>query len=238
MLKGRPPLGSWGLCAGAVQRRCWPPGTWLASLCNGVSPGECRAGGAGLAEGPRWHPQIILMLTEKCREQQQGTAEAEQLRPRISQLEQNLLQLQKDHQALRCGPQQGACVVGVQALGHVTGQSLPLSRGAWRLCLSNKLRPGGWVRAPVGWREMAGPLPLSREAADLPWSWAQGPERPAEPAAGATAGCGPTASAGAEGRTEGSRESGDSPGPGHLLPTGHSAGEQGVAYVGVGTVGQ
>ncbi|KAI5937976.1 Cilia- and flagella-associated protein 157 [Manis javanica] len=54
-----------------------------------------------MARHSRGHQKIILMLTEKCREQQQGTAEAEQLRPRISQLEQNLLQLQKDHQALR-----------------------------------------------------------------------------------------------------------------------------------------
>ena len=51
--------------------------------------------------------QIILMLTEKCREQQQGRAEAKQLRLLLSQLEQSLMQLQKDHQALRCGPQKG-----------------------------------------------------------------------------------------------------------------------------------
>ncbi|KAK2500743.1 hypothetical protein MC885_018291 [Smutsia gigantea] len=54
-----------------------------------------------MARHSRGHQKIILMLTEKCREQQQGTAEAEQLRLQISQLEQNLLQLQKDNQALR-----------------------------------------------------------------------------------------------------------------------------------------
>ena len=36
--------------------------------------------------------QIILMLTEKCREQQQGRAEAKQLRLLLSQLEQSLMQ--------------------------------------------------------------------------------------------------------------------------------------------------
>ena len=44
------------------------------------------------------------MLTEKCREQEQGMAEAEQLRLQLSQLEQSLGQLQQDNQALRCGP--------------------------------------------------------------------------------------------------------------------------------------
>lgn len=69
--------------------------------------------GAGQAEGPQWgqgmatcpHPQIILMLTEKCREQQQVTAEAEQLRLQLNQLEQSVQQLQQDKQALRCGLQ-------------------------------------------------------------------------------------------------------------------------------------
>lgn len=66
--------------------------------------------GAALAEGPCWaqgmvtclYLQVILMLKEKCQEQQQGTAEAEQLRLVRSQLEQSLLQLQKDKEALRC----------------------------------------------------------------------------------------------------------------------------------------
>lgn len=53
------------------------------------------------------HPQLILMLTEKCHQQQQSSAEAEQLRLLLSQLEQNILQLQKDKDALRCGPQRG-----------------------------------------------------------------------------------------------------------------------------------
>lgn len=45
--------------------------------------------------------QIILMLTEKCRQQKQSTEEAEQLRLLLSQLEQNFQQLQKDNQTLR-----------------------------------------------------------------------------------------------------------------------------------------
>lgn len=69
----------------------------------------------GLAEGPRRaqgtascpHSQTILLLTEKCREQQQGPVEAERLRLQLSQLEQSLQQLQKDNQDLRCGPQRG-----------------------------------------------------------------------------------------------------------------------------------
>ncbi|XP_057576562.1 cilia- and flagella-associated protein 157 [Hippopotamus amphibius kiboko] len=54
-----------------------------------------------MAKHSRGHQKIILMLTEKCREQQQGMAEAGRLRLLLSQLEQDLLQLQKDHQALR-----------------------------------------------------------------------------------------------------------------------------------------
>uniref|UniRef100_F1RS10 Cilia- and flagella-associated protein 157 n=1 Tax=Sus scrofa TaxID=9823 RepID=F1RS10_PIG len=54
-----------------------------------------------MARHSRGHQKIILMLTEKCREQQQGTAEAERLRLLLSQVEQNLLQLQKDNQVLR-----------------------------------------------------------------------------------------------------------------------------------------
>lgn len=41
------------------------------------------------------------MLTEKCRQQKQGTEEAEQLRLLLSQLEQNFQQLQNDNQTLR-----------------------------------------------------------------------------------------------------------------------------------------
>ncbi|KAF5928911.1 hypothetical protein HPG69_002685, partial [Diceros bicornis minor] len=54
-----------------------------------------------MARHSRGRQKIILLLTEKCREQQQGTAEAEQLRLRLSQQEQSLTQLQKDNQALR-----------------------------------------------------------------------------------------------------------------------------------------
>ncbi|XP_015095815.2 cilia- and flagella-associated protein 157 isoform X1 [Vicugna pacos] len=54
-----------------------------------------------MARHSKGHQKIILMLTEKCREQQQGMAEAEQLRLLLSQQEQGLLQLQKDNQALR-----------------------------------------------------------------------------------------------------------------------------------------
>lgn len=46
--------------------------------------------------------QVILMLTEKCRELQEGTAEAERLRVLLGQLEQELLKQQQDNQALRC----------------------------------------------------------------------------------------------------------------------------------------
>ncbi|KAM8943976.1 cilia- and flagella-associated protein 157 isoform 3-T3 [Lycaon pictus] len=54
-----------------------------------------------MARHSRGHHKIILMLTEKCREQEQGMAEAEQLRLQLSQLEQSLGQLQQDNQALR-----------------------------------------------------------------------------------------------------------------------------------------
>ncbi|XP_027963452.1 cilia- and flagella-associated protein 157 [Eumetopias jubatus] len=54
-----------------------------------------------MARHSRGHHKVILMLTEKCREQQQGRAEAERLCLRLSQLEQSHGQLQHDHQALR-----------------------------------------------------------------------------------------------------------------------------------------
>ncbi|XP_007471886.1 PREDICTED: uncharacterized protein C9orf117 homolog [Lipotes vexillifer] len=54
-----------------------------------------------MARHSRGHQKIILMLTEKCREQQQDKSEAKQLRLQLSQLEQSLMQLQKDNQALR-----------------------------------------------------------------------------------------------------------------------------------------
>nr|XP_008509662.1 PREDICTED: uncharacterized protein C9orf117 homolog [Equus przewalskii] len=54
-----------------------------------------------MAQHSRGHQKIILLLTEKCREQQQGPVEAERLRLQLSQLEQSLQQLQKDNQDLR-----------------------------------------------------------------------------------------------------------------------------------------
>ena len=50
---------------------------------------------------------MVLRLTQKCHKEQQGREEAEQLRVLLTQLEQSLLQLQKDKEALRCGPQRG-----------------------------------------------------------------------------------------------------------------------------------
>ncbi|XP_069330792.1 cilia- and flagella-associated protein 157 [Eulemur rufifrons] len=54
-----------------------------------------------MASHRRGHQKIILMLTEKCREQQQSMAEAKQLRLLLSHLEQSFLQLQTDSQATR-----------------------------------------------------------------------------------------------------------------------------------------
>ncbi|XP_016066492.1 PREDICTED: uncharacterized protein C9orf117 homolog [Miniopterus natalensis] len=54
-----------------------------------------------MAKHSRGHRKLILMLTEKCHQQQQSRAEAEQLRLLLSQLEQNILQLQKDKDELR-----------------------------------------------------------------------------------------------------------------------------------------
>ena len=120
-------------------------------------PRPTSLGDTGLAEGLWRGPehghlptlQVILMLTEKCREQQQSMAEAERLRVLLGQLEQDLLKQQQDNQALRCG------AAGTPP-SVVTGQRLPLCTGAWRLCLSHRLRPG------AGWREKAGPLVLGR----------------------------------------------------------------------------
>ncbi|XP_045701866.1 cilia- and flagella-associated protein 157 [Phyllostomus hastatus] len=55
-----------------------------------------------MATHRRDYRQVILRLTQKCRKEQQGREEAEQLGLLLSQLEQNLLQLQKDKEALRC----------------------------------------------------------------------------------------------------------------------------------------
>ncbi|XP_006154138.1 cilia- and flagella-associated protein 157 isoform X1 [Tupaia chinensis] len=54
-----------------------------------------------MARNSRGHHKIILMLTKKCHEQEQGAAEAKELRLLLSRLEQSFLQLQTDNQALR-----------------------------------------------------------------------------------------------------------------------------------------
>nr|XP_010349631.2 cilia- and flagella-associated protein 157 isoform X3 [Saimiri boliviensis boliviensis] len=46
------------------------------------------------------YQKVILMLTKKCQEQQQGTKEAKELHLLLSQLEQKVVQLQADKQAL------------------------------------------------------------------------------------------------------------------------------------------
>lgn len=73
------------------------------------------------------HPQIILMLREKCREQEKGRVEAEQLCLLLSPLEQSLKQLQKDKEALGCvWPTEGQAVGagGSPSLyGHMTQAS-------------------------------------------------------------------------------------------------------------------
>ncbi|XP_004641604.1 cilia- and flagella-associated protein 157 [Octodon degus] len=63
----------------------------------GVLEGTQKA----MARNSKGHQKIILMLTEKCREQEQGMAEAKQLRHLLNQLEQSVLQLRTDNQALR-----------------------------------------------------------------------------------------------------------------------------------------
>lgn len=67
--------------------------------------------------------QVILMLTEKCREHEQGTQEAKQLRVVLQDLEQNFLQLQTDNQTLRCAHRGGAGAgrarLGPSCFGHV-----------------------------------------------------------------------------------------------------------------------
>ncbi|KAG8512791.1 Cilia- and flagella-associated protein 157, partial [Galemys pyrenaicus] len=54
-----------------------------------------------MARHCRGHQKIILMLTERCKEQQQSTAEAQSLHLLLSQQEQRLQELQKDNQELR-----------------------------------------------------------------------------------------------------------------------------------------
>lgn len=91
---------------------------------------ESGAGGVGLAEDPQWaqgtatcpHPQIIVMLTEKCREQQRSKVEAERLRVLQSNLEQSLLQLQQDKEALRCGASGGGRREPIPVGPHNTGR--------------------------------------------------------------------------------------------------------------------
>ncbi|XP_007942562.1 cilia- and flagella-associated protein 157 [Orycteropus afer afer] len=52
------------------------------------------------------HQKIILMLTEKCHQQQQSTAEVKQLRQLLGHLEEKFQQLQKDNQELRSQTEQ------------------------------------------------------------------------------------------------------------------------------------
>ncbi|KAM8803533.1 cilia- and flagella-associated protein 157 isoform 1-T1 [Rhynchonycteris naso] len=54
-----------------------------------------------MAMKSRGHQKIILMLTKKCHEQQQSTAEAERLHVLLSETVQKFLQLQKDTKTLR-----------------------------------------------------------------------------------------------------------------------------------------
>ncbi|XP_077001742.1 cilia- and flagella-associated protein 157 isoform X2 [Tamandua tetradactyla] len=59
-----------------------------------------------MARHSKGHQKIILMLTEKCREQQQDTLETAQLRLLLGHLQQSFLQLQKDNQTLRSQKEQ------------------------------------------------------------------------------------------------------------------------------------
>ncbi|XP_037653243.1 cilia- and flagella-associated protein 157 [Choloepus didactylus] len=59
-----------------------------------------------MARHSRGHQKIILMLSEKCRQQQQDTVETAQLRLLLSHLEQSFLQLQTDNQTLRSQKEQ------------------------------------------------------------------------------------------------------------------------------------
>ncbi|KAM6169977.1 cilia- and flagella-associated protein 157-like [Rhynchocyon petersi] len=52
------------------------------------------------------HHKIILMLTEKCRQQQQARAEVKQLRRALGRLKQSFHQVQEDNQALRSQKEQ------------------------------------------------------------------------------------------------------------------------------------
>ncbi|XP_053776422.1 cilia- and flagella-associated protein 157 isoform X4 [Desmodus rotundus] len=54
-----------------------------------------------MATHRRDYQKVVLRLTQKCHKEQQGREEAEQLRVLLTQLEQSLLQLQKDKEALR-----------------------------------------------------------------------------------------------------------------------------------------
>lgn len=143
---------------GSAQRWCWAPSALAGlSVQGGELWGSLELREGGQAEGPQRgqgmatcpHPQIILMLTEKCREQQRGTVEAEQLRLQLSQLEQGLGQLQQDTQTLRCALRRGARrerggpSLRPSPLGHLTPagdfpfpkghRGLGLDEGSWGL---------------------------------------------------------------------------------------------------------
>ncbi|XP_006892679.1 PREDICTED: uncharacterized protein C9orf117 homolog [Elephantulus edwardii] len=59
-----------------------------------------------MASSSRIHQQLILLLTEKCQQQQQDTVEVKQLYKVLSHLKQNLQQLRKDNQELRSQKEQ------------------------------------------------------------------------------------------------------------------------------------
>lgn len=103
------------------------------------------------------HPQIILMLTEKYHQQQEDRAEANQLRFLLRELEQKVLQLQKDKETLRWGP---------APYGHTAQASDFLSLEGTRGFLSNRLRPGAGGGALWAKEQWQGPTPGSREVAD------------------------------------------------------------------------
>lgn len=106
-------------------------------------------GGLGVATCPLL--QIILMLTEKCREHQQGTTEAKQLRVLLHELEQNFLKLQMDYQTLRCAHRGGMGAGGDQAWPiQFWPRGLPIASPLYR---GLKVLSVGQAEAGCGWAE-------------------------------------------------------------------------------------
>ncbi|KAK1334114.1 hypothetical protein QTO34_005114 [Cnephaeus nilssonii] len=154
LLKWNPLPESWGLCPAALQG-CDLPVQWgepWLSLELGVW-GWLWVRGMAIHS----HPQIILMLTEKYHQQQEDRAEANQLRFLLRELEQKVLQLQKDKETLRWGP---------APYGHTAQASDFLSLEGTRGFLSNRLRPGAGGGALWAKEQWQGPTPGSREVAD------------------------------------------------------------------------